>query len=390
VVDPAGALAGTTCRYAAISTAVADAQSWSVGTVLLGGASGQVYGTNSADAAPIVIPAGMTVAGAEFPAAGGNRIIAVQGTGAAEGIRVEAGGTLAGVIVVRGVAPAPTLAVRVEGASPAGGSSLESVAVTDGGLGSAFTVGIRVEGSGAVTLAAVNVIGATAIGLEVARVGVAEPTSVSGALLKSNGIGVKIGTGDVTLTGPVVRNSATDGVVAGSAASNTVRVTLQDGVLFRNGGGGLSVSLTERLHLERTRICANTGTIRNVMGTNELVGGILALGDAPPDLRVKGNLIHDNGGTQVLIGASGTAPWNLAASGCSALDSNVFAGYTTPGVGVYAVGSQVQAKWNSWKTSSLPHSPTDFKVASGGTIDAIGAGGEFCPPADASTLTCPP
>ena len=97
VVDPAGG----TCNYASITAAIAAAMRFDAPKVLLGGAA-FTYGNAIDDAAPIVIPSGVTLIGdAASPAAATNRIIAVQGPGP-EGLQVHPGATVQGVAVQRG------------------------------------------------------------------------------------------------------------------------------------------------------------------------------------------------------------------------------------------------------------------------------------------------
>ena len=292
IVDPAGFGTGQTCRFGSISSAMTAASSWSVGTVLLGGATGQTYGLTAADTAPIVIPAGLTVAGIDTPFVPANRVIEVQGSGG-EGIRVEAGGRLAGVTVVRGAAPAPGLAVRVTGGSPAGGNSLEAVNVDGSGPGGAFLTGLRVEGGGNVLINAVTVLDATASGLEIERTDGAQAVTFTDAVADGRalaasgnvmlGVGVSVLKGDVTLIRPVVKRSGGTGLVASAAAANEISLTVQDAAIHDNFGTGIVAQSLARLHLTGSLVCKNKGgAARNISGTSRLVGGMFAAGMVPP------------------------------------------------------------------------------------------------------------
>jgi hypothetical protein len=159
-----------------------------------------------------------------------------------------------------------------------------------------------------------------------------------------------------------------------------------------NGTAGLVLAANDKLVVERTRVCRNTGSNRGSTSPQRQVGGIFAVGNPPTVLNFAGNWIHDNGGDQIYVFAG--AAWDLSgAAGCGVGDRNVFANYTAPGVGVAAVGATVNALFDYWGSlTALPVAGTDYVGLSGGAVDAGtgNAGTSFClhdPPAD---LVCPP
>ncbi len=95
------------------------------------------------------------------------------------------------------------------------------------------------------------------------------------------------------------------------------------------------------------------------------------------------------GGDQLLFGAAATGIWNLSSASCAGGSSNVVAGYVlTVGVGVSAIGANVDARNVAWKTVNPPSLGVDYFTSSAGSVDARGSGTEFCPPATA--VACPP
>jgi hypothetical protein len=386
VVDPASP--AVACHFDSITGAIAEAQAIAAETVWLGGAAPQTYGLSVGDAAPIIVPAGMTVSGEDAPLDPGSRIMEVH-DGSGEGVRIEAGGSLVGVAVRRG-SSAPPVAIRVVGASDSTRASLASVRVN--AAGGAFATGIQVEGAGTVILQGIEVDGASGDGLLVARDNMVDAVTVTGALLSGNHVGAHLVKGDLTLEAPVVKVNVAEGVNADGGAAGTTRLTIQGGLIARNGGGGLVLAFNDVLHLVNTRVCRNAGVVRGIITVSRTVGGLFALGNSPGDLLVKGNWFHDNGGDQVLVGASGITSWNLAGTNCLLVgERNVFAGYATPGVGVTAVSASVAATTNAWRGSGLPTASVDYLTVLGGSVDARGAGADYClPPTDPNELVCPP
>ncbi len=391
VVDPAGG----TCKYASIASAIAAATRFDAPKVVLGGAA-FTYGNAIDDAAPIVIPAGVTLTGDDAAtAAATNRLIAVQGPGP-EGLRVQAGASVRGVAVQRGVSASNelTIGVLLAGGAAAGGNTLVSVRVDAGGAGGGFATGLRVAGANAVAVSDVLVQGATVAGLEVNRLGAGDVVLVDQSVFDGNQVGVSLLRGDLTLSGSSVKRSAWEGVVAATGTPGQTSLALVDDVIAWNGRGGVRLSVNDALNFTGTRICGNTGYDRTFSGITRTVGGLYVSGNPPASaLGFTGNLIHGNEGDQVYVGAA-SSPWELSgAPACTASSRNVFAGYTAPGVGVAAVGASVAARFNSWG-ETFPLAGTDFyypPASPGGSVDAgTGSGAtDFCAVALPADLNCP-
>jgi hypothetical protein len=382
-VDPAGAAAQTACRYAAIKDAIKDAGDRGKNRVLLGGDAGQTYGTALADANGIDVPAGMMLAGADSPPAPGSRILVLSG--GSEGVKLGAGASLFGVKVRRG-SGGPLVAVRVTGTSPVSAASLDTVIVDKDGSG-AFEIGVLVEGSGGVRLDGIQVLGATAAGMDVARIDVDQAVVVNDAVLDGNAIGVKLERGDLTLSTSRILRSSAEGISSQLGQTGLARLTVLGGIVARGLSVGVAVTNLDLLDLEQTQICGNAGRNQSLLSTTRLVGGFLALGRPPSQVAIKANNFHDNGGDQVFIGGTST-PWSLGAASCDgvgAVAPNVLAGYSAPGVGLAAVGAPVDATAVSWKTIEFPSGGTDFISLATGTVTI--ANSLYCLPL--ATPVCP-
>ncbi len=393
------------CTSPSINGAITRALEFSAPTVTLGGGSSAVYGNELVDAAPLIIPAGVTLIGDETApvAAPLNRIIEVRASASAPStlaaLVVEAGASLRGVTVRRFDAGAPAVGIFLDGASPAGGNSLVSVrvdvgATSVGGTSVPFGVGLSVAGGNAVAsdvaVSDVHVEGATVAGLEVSRYAASHVLRVTDSTFDQNQVGVNLLRGDLTLARTVVKRSGAEGVVAATGTPGQTGLTLTDDLISWNGTAGLVLSNSDKLDMRRTQICGNTGSGRGPTAPQRSVGGIFAVGSAPAALTFRGNRIHSNGGDQVYVLSGG--PWNLSgAVGCAVADRNVFAGYLAPGVGAAAVGaSTIDVQNNYWGNPlEQPMGGTDYLETSGGSVVAGGTGTGYClhdPPAD---LTCP-
>jgi hypothetical protein len=362
--------------------------------VVLGGAAPAFYGNELADAAPIVIPAGVTLIGDESaPVEPTNRVLEVRGAAAAA-LVVEAGASVRGVTVRRFAAGAPGVGVLVDGGSPAGGNSLEAVRVDFPTSGFPFAIGLRVAGGNAVvsdvSMSNVHVKGATVAGLEVNRVAAGDVVLVTGSTFDQNQVGVSLLKGHLTMSESTVKRSVAEGVVAATGTPGQTGLALTNDLISWNGRGGVRLSVNESLSITGTRICENVGVDRSLPGATRSVGGIYAVGDPPAALTFQGNIIDHNGGDQMLVGVSGSS-WDFTGSSsnlCLASTRNTIANYRTPGVGIAVVGASVVAKFNSWG-SAFPIVDRDFAVVSG-SVDAgtwLGAT-DFCGAAPAD-LTCP-
>jgi hypothetical protein len=393
------------CTQPSIKLAIDEAVKVPGTRVFLGGTAPATYGNELEDAAPIVVPAGVTVIGDETApvAVPLNRIIEVRGSASAPNavaaLVVEQDASLRGLTVRRFDASAPAVGILLDGSSPAGGNSLTSVRVDVGGTSVPFGVGLRVAGGNAtaggnaVAVGDVVVQGATVAGLEVNRLDAGHVVLVTGSTFDQDHVGVSLLKGDLTLSGSTVKRSAWEGFVSATGTPGLTRFSIQDSLISWNGRGGVRMSVNDSVEFLRTRICGNTGYARSYSGVTRTVGGVLAVGNPPGTLAFRGNLVHDNGGDQVYVAASSTA-WDLSGlSGCAANDRNVFANYTAPGVGVAAVGANVSALFNSW-AQAFPAAGTDFfanPTSPVGSVDAGTGGGatDFCGVALPADLICP-
>ena len=277
------------------------------------------------------------------------------------------------------------------GGAAASGNTLVSVRVDAGGAGGAFATGLRVAGANAIAVSDVLVKGATVAGLEVNRLGAGDVVLVDQSVFDGNQVGVSLLKGDLTLSGSTVKRSVAEGVVAATGNPGQTSLAMVNGLISWNGRGGVRLSVNDALVVTGTRICKNTGYDRSLSGVTRTVGGIFAVGNPPATLTFRGNLVHDNGGDQIYVGAAG-GTWDLSgAAGCAIADRNVLAKNTAPGVGVglAAVGATVSAKFNYWD-SALPVAGTDYITAVGGVVDAgTGSGTDFCLHDPAADFSCP-
>jgi hypothetical protein len=385
-------LAGGTCAHPSITSAIAAATRFPAPVVVLGGSS-FLYGNAIEDAAPIVIPSGVTLLGDEAAtAAGATRIIAVQGPGP-EGLQVHPGAIVQGLAVERADVAGPTVGILLTGGLAASGNTLMSVRVDAGAGGGGFETGLRVAGANAVAVSDVQVIGATVAGLEVNRLAASDVVLVTGSTFDQNQVGVSLLKGDLTLSGSTVKRSLAEGVVA---VTGTASLTIRDGLIARNRSTGIVITAAQLLILERNRICGNLGSDKLYGGQTRKVGGLYSQGPRPPVLTFSGNRVHANVGDQMYVVAS-AGTWDISgpggAGGCDTGLPNVFAGYSAPGVGLAALAANVLAHNNSWDVS-YPIEGVDFSVlgtcgAGACAIDTGRDSGLICLPPLPADLTCP-
>jgi hypothetical protein len=385
------------CTSPSIAGAITRALEFPAPAVTLGGASPAVYGNELVDAAPLIIPAGVTLIGDETApmAAPLNRIIEVRGSAAAPNtlaaVVVEAGASVRGVTVRRFDAGAPGVGLLVNGGSPAGGNSLVSVRVDVGGTSVPFAVGLSVAGGNAVTsdvaMSDVHVQGATVAGLEVSRYAASHVLLVTGSTFDQNQVGVNLLRGDLTLANCAVSHSMAEGIRANSRGGSSL--SMIGGQVFGGKTVGVVLEANNKVSLRGVEVCGNAGLSLSVLGTLRKVGGIYTLDSPPIDQAFQGNVVHGNGGDQFLFGAAATGAWNLSSSSCAAGVPNVVGGYESAvGVGVAAISASVDARNVAWKTVSPPSSTGgDFFTDAAGTVDARGSGTDFCPPV--ATAACP-
>jgi len=279
--------------------------------------------------------------------------------GAAPVVALEEGASLADFVVRPGAAATASDAVLLSCAASGGATAhvtrSQVVGTPAGGTAPAIDDGVHVVGACSADLSHVSVEGFARAGVRLEPAGPASVAVADGS----------------------IRACGDTGVVVVPSAQAQVRVTGQE-------------------------ITGNRGlTPRGTAGRT--AGGVLFLGAKPASLAFTGNRVYGNRGDQVMVFSSfGTAadPWPLAGgSACSnppAAPNNVVACYdpatngsgagSGPGVGVIQVSSGVvDARFNSW-TDYPPVGAVDYLPASGGVVDAIGGGNDFCAPA---TVTCP-
>jgi hypothetical protein len=366
--QPTGVESPAACRFRSLTDALsaAEAAAGSGRAVRAGGWSSgppMVFSEANGEVFPIGVPAGVALAAAE--ATPGHYVIqpaspVPSSGGASPVVALGDGASLAGIVVRPGQASSASDAVLLA-CSGSGGATARVTGVTLEGTPSGSSVpsvddGVHVSGACSVELSGVEVAGFARAGLRL------QPT----------------GLGSVAVANGSIRGCADTGLVVEAGALSSVHIAGQE-------------------------ITGNRGvTPRGTAGRT--VGGALFLGAKPATLRFTGNRVFGNGGDQVMVFSSfGTPsdPWDLAGgSACSnppAAPNNVIACYdpatngagpgSGPGVGLIQVSSgTVDARFNSW-TDYPPVGDVDYAPATGGVVDAIGAGNDFC--AAAATVTCP-
>jgi hypothetical protein len=383
---PTGNASPAVCRFRSLTIALAAAaSSGASATVRLAGAAAE-YGTATGDAAPIVIPAHVTVTTEDEPFAPETRVLLVE-EGATEGVSLAAGATLAGV-TVRNVSAPAAIGVRV--ACGAGDpATIDGVRVESAVGAPKLATGIRLEGECAVTLRDTHVLGAAGAGLEVARATRPAAALVEGALLHGNGVGVRLAQGDLSIARTSIKQSSGTGVDAYGTEVGLTKLTVQDSLIFENEDSGVLLSSVDSVRIERTRICGNRAVTSR--GTAlRTAGGLYADGKPPDELVFKGNMIHGNAGDQVLISDAG-AVWSLGgaadSTGC-ATEANIFGAYAPGGYGVVAASAPVTATWNRWSTGK-PTGNIDYKAILPGTLEAGASTGQYCAAPAPTDLECP-
>ena len=367
-VDPAGA-AGVACSYTAISAAISAAQALQATEVLLGGITGQTYGDTAADRDGITLPDGMTLRGADATPSPADRPVLASGGG--EGIRLGAGSALRG-LSLRRASGGPAVGIRVTGASPTGGASLDTVVVEAGGAGVGFATGVQVEGNGLVTLRSSSAYGATVAGLEVVRADGAQEVAVSGGLLQGNAIGVKLERGTLSLNGTQIFASTGPGIQAAPATGDVAKLTARSVTVARGANVGLLLQGLAALELTQVQVCANSGRSQTILGVTRTAGGVLALGAVTATPVIRASQFFSNTGDQVVIGGGGsTSPWSLSSTDCSSTGEgapNVLAGYVSPGVGITVITATADVTKISWGSEDIPRQNSDYVLGGTGAV----------------------
>jgi hypothetical protein len=321
-----------------------------------------IFSEANGEAFPIRVPGGVALQAPEATPA--HYVIqpaspVPSSAGASPVVALEDGASLEGFVVRPGQASAASDAVLLA-CSTSGGPAARVTAVSLEGTPSGGSVpsvddGLHLAGACNAELSGVSVAGFARAGLRL------EPTG-------SASVGVADGS---------IRACGDTGLVVAASALAAIRITGQE--ITANQG------LTPRGTASRT------------------VGGVLFVGAKPASLAFTGNRVYGNRGDQIMVFSSfGTAadPWNLAGgTACSnppAPPNNVIACYDAatngsgagsgPGVGVIQVSSgAVNARFNSW-ADYPPVGDVDYLPASGGVVDAVGGGNDFCA---AAGVTCP-
>jgi hypothetical protein len=365
---PTGVASPAACRFRSLTDALAAAgASTRTGRAVRasGWASGaaMVFSEANGEAFPIRVPAGVALT----PQDGVPGHYAIQPAspvpsagGVAPVVALEEGAGLAGFGVRPGPSASASDALLIACGAATGATTrladLDLEGTASGGSAPSVDDGIQVSGPCSVELSRVAVTAFARAGVRV---------EVSGAA-------------SIALTEGSIRGCGDTGLVVAASGIASVRITGQE--ITGNRGS------TPRGTASRT------------------VGGVLFLGAKPATLAFAGNRVYGNKGDQVMVFSSfGSAadPWNLAGgTACSnppAAPNNVIACYdpavngsgagSGPGVGVIQASSGVvNARFNSW-TDYPPVGDVDYLPGTGGVVDAIGAGNDFCA---AATVTCPP
>lgn len=392
---PTGARSPPACRFQNLAQALAAAAQGAGTVVLASGAATSGGATTYPVVATLAIPAGVTLQGDDDPPAPANRVLLLKESLAA-GVTLAEGATLSGFTVQNDSAAAT--AVGIEIACAAGNQArLTDVIVNAAGATSSLVNGVHAAGACPVVLTRVKVQGASGAGLLVARDG-ADPLFATDVALDSNGKGLTITRGDVTLENLEVKsNSATGVEVQGDQQQSSpytkyALLTIDQGSSIQgNGDTGIVVVNAGRLRLIGTKMCGNGATTaRGDPYAQRKVGGLYLFGNAPPDLAVQASTIFSNAGDQVLVAGSGTWALDGAAPGSAACVPSLIGNYAPPEtgityVGLYAASAAVTARWNAWGSGqwlgqATPLAGVDY--ASGGTpvtgsVDA-GTPSQFC------------
>jgi len=151
-------------------------------------------------------------------------------------------------------------------------------------------------------------------------------------------------------------------------SGSTVEGADDTGVLITDAASSTSLTMIGNLiQLNQANVTSYT-----IGSSDRSGGGLVIYGTHPGTVTFLRNVFLSNAGDQVLIFSPGTL--DLSTPGCGA-DSNTFACYAAPGVGLSSRFGTVNVAHSFWQ-NDLPVAGTDFVAATGATI--VGAGGLSC------------
>ena len=356
---PSGISSPPQCRFRRLGDALAAAGVYVAGVpgrtaeVRAAGRSGGIM-VFSGEQFPLTVTPGVTLTTDDtLPVAGGYVVDLDNAIPVTAAIRVQEDAALVGFLVRP---------------SAAGGANVGvAVACAAAGAAPAQVSAVTVDGKGALASAAV------ARGIEVTGICSADLADVR--VQSVSGAGVYL---------------ASTGTASGTPALSLLRTTVTAA-----GDTGIQVRLDATpplqpsLSIVSSEVGGNTGT--QTYGTpGRRAGGVLLWGLPPSSLTFHSNRIHDNGGDQVVVFSS--YAWNLTGGGAMGdcdVTSNTLACYDTGGVGLaLASNGSVDARFNSW-AHNPPSAAVDFWVATGGTVDTVGGGGDVCAAVPPSSCPLP-
>jgi hypothetical protein len=392
---PRGQASPRECRFGSLADALVSLAATTVpGTVTIAGEPGvaAVFGAETGEAWPLLVPSNVTVRAAPAPAGPstirGGTDAASAGTlvrvlGALEGLRIEGGGARGvGVELACEQAGAPALRnVRVEG-----GGFLDPSFVMTAGLGTGVSVtatcGARLEG--------VEVTGVAGPALSVeASAGVVQ---VVGGTYGGSEIGIWLrggrtsvspnGSARVSVAGNawagIAMSGGSNGGLFGAGVAPAASI---DGVdVAGNGGLGIIVSGLDpagwSVALTRCDVSGNGRTRAFTIAQRQAGGVLISLGAVPATLSgFAGNRLWSNAGDQLVIESDSNS--QIGPSQCGP-GTNVFACMAPGAWGVRGVGTgTVYANNNRWPVLA-GQAILDYI---GGTVSLSGSTPCYGPPA---------
>ncbi len=365
VVDPAaGSPAGAApfptgradppqCRFVTISAAFA---SWSAGitsvTVQGAGPSPAVFSAAQGEIFPLDVPPGVELRTADASPIPANYVIAIDDAGASPGVRLSPGSSLTGFTV----RSTQAVGTGIEVACPGSPGPVGVTGVLVDGAGKLAT-GIDVTGACPTTLTDVSASGAIGPGLRVASLETSVPTAVTRGLYGQNGVGMRLVTGAVTLTGEpgaagpveVASNIGSGIVVRPEVATSVPAVSVVAAGLdvHDNGDVGIlvrEVSPTSAVSVVSSTIHRNAAVTSYGPAPSRKAGGLLVWGP-PPTFILRGTRVCANSSDQVGVYAS-TGAVDLGARSCAT--ANTFAAVPAGNAAVWSTGAVVDASYAYW------------------------------------------
>lgn len=352
-----GVLTPAQCRYGRLGDAIAAAVAHG-GPTTVRAYRNRPQIVFDAETFPLVVPRAVTLQTSDDPASPANWLISAP-AGTSDLIRVEDGAVLDGFSVATAAATGDGIVVQCgAGASV---SPLLSNVVVDGG--NTLRRGVAVEGACGLNASELRVSRASRAGLYVNTPAGAQPVTVTGGSLQSNGeSGVEVVSGQVTLAGlgtaPLdVSGNKRHGIRASPDAISPLGIALTIGSADVHDNGEVGILVKDLVQgsssvsISSTLIRKNSATAAySQYGTGRLAGGVLLWGNLPTaaPFAFKGNTICANASDGV--GVYSNDGWSLSGdAGCDAT-KNVFVMHAVSGYYVYSTttGGDIPAQNNAW------------------------------------------